>query len=154
MLHFNSLSHTTIIESPWREFYSIIPSYILESIFKIIYFQSYDLRHKLSKIMVLCRQKTYMWPSRRCVNQNHKIIEWSQQYFYESANISLNSFKEFEWFHINLDRWWSQDYFLSCTCCAQKSEDLGNLAKFKLWPELLSITFLIIPTSGCPRRSC
>jgi hypothetical protein len=35
-----------------------------------------------------------------------------------------------------------------------KSKDLGRLVEFKLWSELLPIIFLIILTSGCPRRSC
>jgi hypothetical protein len=95
MLHFNSLIYTIIIECPWREFCSIIQSYRLESMFRIIYFQSYDLRHKLSKCMVSSWQKTHMWLSCGCINQYHKMPEWTRQLFYWPTNISLNSFKEF-----------------------------------------------------------
>jgi hypothetical protein len=68
MLHFNSLSHTIVIECPWRKFCNIIQSYRLKSILRVICFQSYNLCHKFSKFMVVCRQKTHMWPPRRCIN--------------------------------------------------------------------------------------
>jgi hypothetical protein len=35
-----------------------------------------------------------------------------------------------------------------------KSEVLGNLTTFKLWPMQFSMIFLIIPTPGCPNLLC
>jgi hypothetical protein len=96
-----SLGHTINIECSRREFSCIIKADFLDLMFRMMCFQSNDLRQDFSK------KHGYTCDHR--VDASIKTMEYlngPDNGCMGPQNVTLNSFKELEWFSVNLKRGW------------------------------------------------